>query len=201
VVGRGSVLASRRRVAVSAAVAVSIVVIIVPVSMLVVVLSVVLLLLLALLVELVEHLLGLLHDLDQEELGSVLRLGGAGGVEDLVGGLNAKLAKRDLGLDKSELVVRRRGFLLFSFLVLSRMGAMRVMGVVVVAMMVVPVCGMVVVVPRVVVVMVPVRVSRVPMSMLFVTVGWWMGSRRVSGGVSRGGRLDLRRHLLGDKKG
>jgi hypothetical protein len=60
---------------------------------------------LALLVELIEHLLGLLHDLDEEELGCVLRLRGAGRIEDFVGSLDAQLAEGDLGLDQGELVI------------------------------------------------------------------------------------------------
>ena len=92
------------------------------------------------LVELVEHLLGLLHNLDQEELGGHLGVGRASAVEDLVSSLDAHGAQLDLRVDHIVLVLRggRRARLLT--LCVGRVSSM-VVGVVAGVVMVVGVVG------------------------------------------------------------
>ena len=58
------------------------------------------------LVELVEHLLSLLHNLDKEELGGHLGIGRACAVEDLVSSLDAHGTQLDLRVDHIVLVLR-----------------------------------------------------------------------------------------------
>ena len=57
------------------------------------------------LVELVEHLLGLLHNLEQKRLGRELGVGRARRVENLVRGLDAHEAQLDLRVDQVQLVL------------------------------------------------------------------------------------------------
>lgn len=92
------------------------------------------------LVELVEHLLCLLHNLDKEELGGHLGVGRASAVEDLVSSLDAHGAQLDLRVDHIVLVLRggRRARLLT--LCVGRVSSM-VVGVVAGVVMVVGVVG------------------------------------------------------------
>ena len=92
------------------------------------------------LVELVEHLLSLLHNLDKEELGGHLGVGRACAVEDLVSSLDAHGAQLDLRVDHIVLVLRggRRARLLT--LCVGRVSSM-VVGVVAGVVMVVGVVG------------------------------------------------------------
>ena len=95
------------------------------------------------LVELVEHLLSLLHNLDKEELGGHLGVGRACAVEDLVSSLDAHGTQLNLRVDHIVLVLRggRRARLLT--LCMGRMSSMSSMVVVAVVgvVMVVGVVG------------------------------------------------------------
>ena len=57
------------------------------------------------LVELVEHFLSLLHNLEKEDLGSHLGIGRAGAVEDLVRGLDTHGTQLDLSVDHVVLIL------------------------------------------------------------------------------------------------